>query len=129
LICFKLFCCLLGWLAGWLVEHLPVCLRPCLSVMCHFLPQTFAPPTFSPSPPTPSSELVDLDEVRGTSLLVEHCEEVAPSEVVAALQDAVAAAPGAEGRQRWRRRLHHYLDWLFQRDSQLGAAFSELQVQ
>lgn len=99
--------------------------------MCHFLPQTFAPPNFSPSPPTPSasSELVDLDEVRGTSLLVEHCEEVAPSEVVAALQDAVAAAPGAEGRQRWRRRLHHYLDWLFQRDSQLGAAFSELQVQ
>ncbi|KAI3429426.1 hypothetical protein D9Q98_005520 [Chlorella vulgaris] len=76
-----------------------------------------------------AAELVDLDEVRGTSLLVEHCEEVAPSEVVAALQDAVAAAPGAEGRQRWRRRLHHYLDWLFQRDSQLGAAFSELQVE
>jgi hypothetical protein len=41
---------------------------------------------------------------------------------------ADAAGEGGEARQRWRRRLHHYLDWLFQKDSQLGADFAELQV-
>lgn len=45
-----------------------------------------------------------------------------------AVQAAAEAAPAGEARQRWRRRLHHYLDWLFQRHSQQGAAFAELQV-
>ncbi|EFN59982.1 hypothetical protein CHLNCDRAFT_133107 [Chlorella variabilis] len=84
-----------------------------------------------------AAALVDLDEVRATSLLVEHCEEVPPGEVVAALQaslwavaaDAFATADGADECQRWHRRLHHYLDWLFQKDSQLGGAFAELQVE
>ena len=44
------------------------------------------------------------------------------------MQDAFATADGADECQRWHRRLHHYLDWLFQKDSQLGGAFAELQV-
>jgi hypothetical protein len=45
------------------------------------------------------------------------------------LQEAAdAAGEDGEARQRWRRRLHHYLDWIFQKDSQLGADFAELQV-
>lgn len=75
------------------------------------------------------ADLVDLDEVKATALLVQHQDEVPPAAVVESLQAAAEAAPAGEARQRWRRRLHHYLDWLFQRHSQQGAAFAELQVE
>ena len=39
-----------------------------------------------------------------------------------------SGASGGVGRQGWRRRLHTYLDWLFQRDPSAGADFASLQV-
>jgi hypothetical protein len=121
-------------------KSLPRCALPCRQrQQCPTQAPTWEQPSVPPAcagPPydcvlphaPPAAALLDLDEVRATSLLVEHCEEVPPGDVVAALQDAAAAAPDAAARQRWRRRLHAYLDWLFQRDSQLGGAFAELQV-
>ena len=43
-------------------------------------------------------------------------------------QHSAGRAAEGEHRQRWRRRLHHYLDWLFHKDSQQGAEFAELQA-
>ncbi|PSC74814.1 vacuolar sorting-associated 41-like protein [Micractinium conductrix] len=76
-----------------------------------------------------AADFIDLDEVKATSLLVENSEEVPPDAVVAALQHSAGRAAEGEHRQRWRRRLHHYLDWLFHKDSQQGAEFAELQVE
>ncbi|KAL4447636.1 hypothetical protein ABPG75_004855 [Micractinium tetrahymenae] len=76
-----------------------------------------------------AAALVDLDEKRATSLLVENADEVPPPAVVAALQDSAARAAQGEHRLRWRRRLHRYLDGLFLKDSQAGAEFAELQVE
>lgn len=100
------------------------------------LPPSPRPASASLSTPPPlllpSTALIDLDENRATALLVEHVDVVPPAAVVAALQIAAAAAApekeGEEARHRWRKRLHHYLDRLFLKDSQQGAAFAELQV-
>ena len=42
-------------------------------------------------------------------------------------EEAVQRRDHAEARQ-WRKRLHHYLDWLFRADQAAAADFAELQV-
>lgn len=83
-------------------------------------------------------QLIALDEVRGTSLLVDCWEEAPPAQVVAALQRAaeqeaaaaVAAAPAPGGREAvWPLRLYHYLDWLWQREPAAAAPFAATHVE
>jgi hypothetical protein len=50
---------------------------------------------------------------------------------VAPMQDSIAAAAAGgkpEEAERWRKRLHHYLDWLFRKDSTAAPEFHMLQV-
>lgn len=54
-------------------------------------------------------------------------EEEGPATAAAPATDAAAASPVEA--ERWRCRLHHYLDWLFRRDSAAAAPFAALQVE
>ncbi|KAK9816865.1 hypothetical protein WJX72_006282 [[Myrmecia] bisecta] len=76
--------------------------------------------------------LMSIDEVRATSLLVAQHEQVPPSSVVPSLQAAMLEAQAGGDAQLagvWRKRLHHYLDWLFKKDATAGVDFHDLQVE
>lgn len=45
-----------------------------------------------------------------------------------AAKTSAEAGGDAELAETWRRRLHHYLDWLFQKDPSAGVDFHSLQV-
>ena len=75
-----------------------------------------------------AADLIQLDEVKATQLMVEAAEEAPPDVVVASLQRKIAEIDaqneeslGGGGSKPtessiWSLRLYHYLDWLCQRD-------------
>jgi len=81
-----------------------------------------------------AADLIELDEVKATQLMVEAAEEAPPAVVVASLQNKISKVNGQkEGNLSgtstessvWSLRLYHYVDWLWQREiSPTGSGIS-----
>ena len=88
---------------------------------------------------TRAAELMELNEVRTTSMLIEAADEAPPEVVVASLQlmrmndDVGGGGNNTNNAQQqqntWSLRLYHYVDWLWQSDATAAAPFAELHVE
>lgn len=78
------------------------------------------------------AQLLSIDEDRAIQLLMDQYDEIPASTVVPSIQaeqaDAQQAGDSSQA-EDWRRKLHHYLDQLFQKDQTAGADYHSLQVE